>query len=107
MADRIKVSASEMQSAITEYKEAHEVMGEAFSEMETAMEHLHACWDGPAKAIFLAKWAAVYGNIRKSDQVIVKSINGLSATVRQMTQTEREVGNKAAVLPVGETPPIF
>ena len=107
MADRIKVSAIEMQQAITEYKGAHEIMDEAFAEMEQAMEHLHACWDGPAKMIFIAKWAAVYSNIRKSDAVIQKSINGLSNTVRIMNAGEDTVFDLAATLEEGTTPPIF
>ena len=107
MADRIKVSTGEMRQAVSEYTSAHETMDQAFKHMEAALERLHGCWDGPAKSVFRAKWAAIYRNITRSDAVIEKSIRALNGTIVTMEAGEDAVGATAQSLPIGTTPPMF
>ncbi len=107
MAERIKVSTGEMREAVSEYMGAHDTMDQAFKQMETALEQLHACWDGPAKGVFQAKWASIYRNITRSDAVIEKSIRALNGTISMMDAGEDAVGTMAVQLPIGTTPPMF
>lgn len=105
--DRILVSTAEMQATIQKYNSAREVMNDAFSAMEQAMDHLDNCWKGPAWAAYLAKWNVIYANIKRSDEAMQKAITGLTNTVNEMEQSEGNVGTAASSLDTGTSAPIF
>ena len=106
-ADRIKVSTNEMNQTIGRYESARNTMQQAFTALDSAKQHIDRCCDGPAKAIYMAKWANISINIHRSNDAIDATINSLRNVINTMTETEENVGSKATSLDVGTTPPMF
>lgn len=107
MADIIKVSASEMQAAVTKYTNARSTMDDAFGAMEQAMNHLDNCWRGPAWAAMMSKWHVINANIRRSDAAIERTINGLNNTINTMVNAENTNTNAAKNLETGTDSTIY
>ena len=105
--DKILVSTAEMQATIGKYEQARSTMSEAFSALDQAKEHIDRCWDGPAKAIYTAKWANISINIRRSNDAIDAAVNGLKNIINTMDEGEEATGSTAAALDTGTTPPMF
>ena len=105
--DKILVSTSEMQATIGKYEQARSTMQEAFSALDQAKEHIDRCWDGPAKAIYTAKWLNIAMNIKRSNDAIDSAVNSLKNIISTMDQGEDSVGSTAAALDTGTTPPMF
>ncbi len=106
-ADIIKVSTAEMNQTISKYESARSTMQQAFSSLDSAKQHIDRCWDGPAKLIYMAKWANISANIKRSNDAIDATINSLKNVINQMTQAEEDVGSKVSSLNTGTTPPMF
>ena len=106
-ADKIKVSTSEMQTCISNYQQARSTLADAFSALDQAKSHIDICWDGPAKTVYMMRWNNINANLRRTDNVIEQSINGLNNIINTMDNAENTIGSTAASLDVGTTPPIF
>jgi len=107
MADRILVTTEEMEATVSRYNDARDTMDNAFSAMDAAWDHLQSIWDGEVKAAFMAEWIVLMGNIRKSDNAMAKSIQGLIKTNNLFQNNEGEVTSRANNLNVGTVPPMF
>lgn len=107
MADRLLVSTEQMEATVTKYNDARSTMEEAFSAMDKAWDTLCQVWDGTIKATFMSEWVVIMGNIRKSDQAMQKSINGLVKAHNLFAQNETDVQNRANSLDTGSAPSIF
>ena len=107
MADRILVSTEQMEATVSRYNDARSNMNQAFSAMDKAWDHLSNVWDGTVKAAFMAEWITIMGNIRKSDQAMERSINGLIKSNNLFTTNESELTSTANSLETGSVPPMF
>lgn len=105
MADRIIVSTEEMQQTLNAYESARENMQQAFSQLEAAKDALDACWEGPAKLAYIARWISIHTNLVKSNEAIQAAVEGLQGTIQTQDTAEQDVGSKASGLYVGTTPP--
>ena len=107
MADRLLVSTEQMEATVTKYNDARETMEQAFTSMDNAWNKLCQVWDGTIKATFMAQWVVIMGNIRKSDQAMAKSINGLIKSQNLFSQNEGDIQNRATSLDTGTAPTVF
>lgn len=107
MADRLLVSTEQMELTVNKYNEARETMEQAFSSMDKAWDKLCQVWDGTIKATFMAQWVVIMGNIRKSDQAMAKSINGLIKSQNLFSQNEGDLQSRATSLDTGTAPTVF
>lgn len=105
--DRIIVSTAEMQAAINRYNGARESVNDAFSHMQSAMDHLDNCWKGPAWAAYVAKWQVIYGNISRTDAAIEKAITGLQNTIQQMDAATENIDSNTSKLQEGSDAKAF
>ncbi len=105
--DKIKVSTAEMNQTISKYEAARSTMQEAFTSLDSAKQHIDRCWDGPAKLIYMAKWANISANIHRSNDAIDATVNSLKQVIVNMDEGEEKVGTLATSLDVGTTPPMF
>jgi uncharacterized protein YukE len=96
-----------MQATISKYEDARATMESAFSALEQAREHIDRCWDGPAKTLYLMKWANINANIRRSNDAIDAAVTSLNNVIATMDSTEEGNTSRAAALETGTTPPIF
>lgn len=103
--DRILVSTQEMTATIQRYNNARSTMDEAFANMEAAMNHLDNCWEGPAKTAYRAKWAVIYGNIKRSDEAMEMAITGLTNTIAEMENADSQANQAASGLEQGKAAP--
>lgn len=107
MADRLLVSTEQMEATVTKYNDARDRMDQAFTAMDNAWNQLCQVWDGTIKATFMSQWVVIMGNIRKSDQAMQKSINGLIKSNNLFSQNEGELQSRANSLESGTVPPMF
>ena len=107
MADRILVSTEQMEATVSKYNDARGGMEQAFSAMDKAWDHLCSVWDGTIRTTFMAEWVVIMGNIRKSDQAMEKSINGLIKSNNLFSTNESELQSRANSLDTGTVPPMF
>ena len=107
MADRLLVSTEQMEATVTKYNDARDRMDQAFTAMDNAWNKLCEVWDGTIKASFMAEWVVIMGNIRKSDQAMEKSINGLIKSNNLFSQNESDLTSRANNLDSGTVPPMF
>ena len=105
--DRILVSTSEMETAISKYEHARNTLQEAFSKLESAKDHLDNCYKGPAYLALSAKWHIQYANVKSAERAIDETVNGLRKTISEMTNTEKQVGSDAASLDTGRSAPTY
>lgn len=107
MADKILVSTTEMQATINRYNNAKQSVEEAFSHMQSAMDHLDNCWKGPGWAAFMAKWQLIYANISRTEQALEKAVTGLQNTISTMDEAEANVDSNTNALEIGKAADIF
>ena len=105
MADRIIVSTEEMRQTVSKYEAARDVMNQAFNNLNAAHDALDACWEGPAKLAYTARWMSILANLVKANQAIEQALTGLNETIAVQEQTEGDVNSKNSNLDVGTTPP--
>ena len=105
--DKIKVSTAEMNQTIGRYEAARATMQQAFTSLDSAKQHIDRCWDGPAKTIYMVKWANISMNIHRSNDAIDATINSLKQVITNMDEGEEKVASIATSLNTGTTPPMF
>lgn len=105
--NRLLVSTEAMMTTINRYKAAREKMDAAIRQMNAAWEQLNRVWDGSIKTAFMGEWILLMGNIRKSDQAMEKSLNGMVKTVTLFSNTESDLTGRAQSLDPGTVPPLF
>lgn len=105
--DRILVSTSEMMETIQKYNNARDVMNDAFSALQSAMDILDTCWKGPAWAAYLAKWLMIFANLKRSDEAMQKAITGLTNTIQIMDDATQNINTQTGSLETGNQAPIF
>lgn len=107
MADRLLVSTEQMEATVNKYNDARSTMEQAFTAMDNAWDALCQVWDGTIKATFMSQWILIMGNIRKSDQAMAKSINGLVKSHNLFQENEDNLTSRATSLDPGTVPPMF
>lgn len=107
MADRIVVSANEMQQTISKYNDAQNGMQEAQKSMKAALDNLNSCWKGPAWAAMMAKWAQIEANIIKSQLAVNRSIVALQNTIAHYDQGEDTNKSTGSGLDVGSQTTVY
>lgn len=105
--DRLLVPIDVMQNTLRKYNEARTRMNAAARSMDQAWDRLSKVWDGGTKAVFVAKWVVLMGNVKKSERAMERSINGLTRTVGLFTQNESDLTSRANSLDPGVVPPLF
>ena len=105
--DRLLVPVEEMQVTVGRSNAAREKMDAATRSLEAAWNNLNRVWDGEIKAALLAEWAVLQGNVKKSDNAMKKSIEGLSRTIGLFTEAEETLISAANSLDDGVVPPLF
>ena len=105
--DRLLVPIDVMENTLRKYNEARTRMNAAARSMDQAWDRLSKVWDGGTKAVFVAKWVVLMGNVKKSERAMERSINGLTRTVGLFTQNESDLTSRANSLDPGVVPPLF
>ena len=90
MADKIKVSTSEMFATITKYNSAQSEMNAAQKSMKAALDNLNGCWKGVAWAAMMAKWTQIEANILHSQEAVARSVMSLANSIGYYDTTENE-----------------
>lgn len=107
MADHLKVSTEEMQTAITKYNQAQQTLDEAYKAIDAAREHLDNCYKGPGYMALSAKLVAISLNVRTTDRAIDETIQGLTTTKNTMETTEQDITSTSSGLETGTSSPVY